>query len=320
MNVDIESDNGEAFVRLDGTMGHVGLQFLGNDIYQGGLVYNIAGDYVRLLSDASADIRVYNNSVVINEDSNDVDFRCEGADDANLLVVDAANNKVGIGLAIPQAKFQVYYNNAFDTGAYVFRATRQGSSKLSVYTNGGVAVGTLTTPPDDGLYVEGYSRLNGYVGIGMLPSSYQLQLSLNSAAKPTSSSWTISSDKRLKKNIKSIDRALDKMMKLQGILYQWKDPATQGNMKGTYMGMIAQDVERIFPEWVGKDTRGYKTITVIGFEALAVEAIRELKKDNEKARAEDRKKIAELSDQYAALNRKYQALEKKLENLAKGSK
>jgi len=74
---------------------------------------------------------------------------------------------------------------------------------------------------------------------------------------------------------------LDKMLRLRGISYQWKDPESQGNMAGTYMGMIAQDVEKVFPEWVSTNQDGYKGVGFIGFEALTVEAIRELKLEND---------------------------------------
>gem|GEM_PF-4431006 len=127
---------------------------------------------------------------------------------------------------------------------------------------------------------------NGYVGIGLTnPPAYQLQLSLDSAAKPNGGSWTASSDIRLKTNIKPIDKPLDKILALKGVSFQWKDPAAHGNLTLPRLGLIAQDVEPIFPEWVGTDPQGYKTLTIFGFEALTVEAIRELKRENEEIKA-----------------------------------
>ena len=37
----------------------------------------------------------------------------------------------------------------------------------------------------------------------------------------------------------------------------------------------------MFPEWVSSDPEGYKEITIRGFEALAIEALRELKNEIE---------------------------------------
>lgn len=126
-----------------------------------------------------------------------------------------------------------------------------------------------------------YMPGNVGIGSGMWSPAYQLQLSANSAAKPTSNVWTIVSDRRLKKNIKPIYGALDKMLKLKGRTFEWKEPEKQGNYTGEIMGLIAQEVEEAFPKWIKTNNEGYKDLTVIGFEALTAEAIRELKQKNE---------------------------------------
>jgi hypothetical protein len=50
--------------------------------------------------------------------------------------------------------------------------------------------------------------------------------------------------------------------------------------------MIAQDVEKVFPEWVGTDSEGFKTLSPRGFEALSVEGMRALKKENDDLRSQ----------------------------------
>jgi hypothetical protein len=40
-------------------------------------------------------------------------------------------------------------------------------------------------------------------------------------------------------------------------------------------------VEKVFPDWVSSDREGYKELTIRGFEALAIEALRELKNEIE---------------------------------------
>ena len=154
-------------------------------------------------------------------------------------------------------------------------------------------------------------RLNeggGDVGIGKSPS-FQLHLSRNSAAKPTSNVWTISSDERLKKNIKAIDGALDDLLRLRGVTYQWRDPESQGRMNGTYTGMIAQDVERVFPEWIGQDANGYKTLTVIGFEGIVVEALRELREEKDRQLRKEELQIEGLRRQVTAMQERLARLE-----------
>jgi hypothetical protein len=143
------------------------------------------------------------------------------------------------------------------------------------------------------------------IGAGSDSSRFQLQLSQNSAAKPTSNTWTVSSDARLKTNVQTLRDCLEKLLRLRGASYQWIDPASQGNMAGTYPGLIAQEVEPVFPEWVGVDSRGYKTLTVIGFEGIVVEALRELRSEKDEQIAALEHQAAERS---AALEHDVQTL------------
>jgi hypothetical protein len=55
-------------------------------------------------------------AVVFNDAGADVDFRVEGDTDANLLFVDAGNDRVGIGVATPQNKFQIDDGGVSATG------------------------------------------------------------------------------------------------------------------------------------------------------------------------------------------------------------
>jgi hypothetical protein len=137
------------------------------------------------------------------------------------------------------------------------------------------------------------------VGIGMTRPGYQLQLSLDSAGKPTSGTWTNPSDIRLKKNIHTIAGGLDTLLALHGVEFEWKDPAQFANFSTPHMGFIAQEVEQVVPYWIGTDRQGYKTITIGGFEALAVEALRQLKKENEELKA----KTAEYERQIEKLEK-----------------
>lgn len=60
--------------------------------------------------------------------------------------------------------------------------------------------------------------------------------------------WTYTSDMRLKDNITTLDDAhgLDAIRKLRPVTYTWKD--IHQKEKGTQIGFIAQEVEKIFPE------------------------------------------------------------------------
>jgi len=101
------------------------------------------------------------------------------------------------------------------------------------------------------------------------------------AFKPGGGAWGTLSDERLKQEITPLADAVERLLQLKPISFEWKEPEKQGNLTGPQMGFLAQDVEAVFPEWVGVDPQGYKTLTIRGFEALAVEALKRLKEEND---------------------------------------
>jgi hypothetical protein len=110
----------------------------------------------------------------------------------------------------------------------------------------------------------------------VLNPTFKLQLEFDSAAKPGTNTWTIASDARLKKDIEPLGGALDRLLQLRGVTFKWIEPEKHGNRTNTEIGFIAQEVEPVIPHWVVTDANGYKNLNIGGFEALAVEALREL--------------------------------------------
>ena len=93
------------------------------------------------------------------------------------------------------------------------------------------------------------------------------------------------SDRVLKTNIKPITGALDKVLQLNGVSFDWKATGEAG------IGFIAQDVEKIFPEFVDSDSiTGLKSINYGNLTTPIVEAIKEQQGQIEALQAE----IAEL--------------------------
>jgi len=176
---------------------------------------------------------------------------------------------------------------------------------------------------DDGTLAAWGSNTNGYtnvpsgtftsLGVGYScilairsdppPLDAALRLYADSALKPGSNTWTIWSDRRLKKNIEPLSGALDRLLQLRGATFNWLNPATQGGITGTQMGLIADEVARVFPQWVGRDAKGYQTLTVGGFEALTTEAFRELRAEKDRQLAERDCELETLRSEIAELKR-----------------
>ena len=102
------------------------------------------------------------------------------------------------------------------------------------------------------------------------------------------------SDKRLKENIKTIDSALEKVMKLKGVTFDWKDKEDILDKEGKPIkikkwkhdvGFIAQDVQKVIPELVRENDNGMLSMRHQGIAPILLEAIKELKAEIEKLKS-----------------------------------
>ena len=88
------------------------------------------------------------------------------------------------------------------------------------------------------------------------------------------------SDKRYKENIKPVTNALDKVSKLQGVTFDWKESESILDIKED-IGFIAQDVQEVLPELVRENEDGKLSLRDKGIVPILVEAIKELKAEIE---------------------------------------
>jgi|LWDU01.1.fsa_nt_gi hypothetical protein len=95
---------------------------------------------------------------------------------------------------------------------------------------------------------------------------------------------TFASDYRLKKNIEPIESALDKVLGITGVNFEWKSKE-EGNDHfaggtGKRIGLIAQDVEKVLPEVVFKEGE-YYGLNYSPLVSLLIEAVKERQKQIE---------------------------------------
>ena len=63
--------------------------------------------------------------------------------------------------------------------------------------------------------------------------------------------------------------------RLRGVSFEWRENAPPGHA-GTDLGVIAQEVEEVFPELVRTGPEGHKTVNYLGLIAPLIEALKEL--------------------------------------------
>ena len=92
------------------------------------------------------------------------------------------------------------------------------------------------------------------------------------------------SDQRLKENVVNIPNALDKVMDINGVEFDWSSEyiETHGGEDEWFnrkhqVGVIAQEVEKVLPEVVADRPDGYKAVRYEQLTALLIEAVKELK-------------------------------------------
>jgi len=121
----------------------------------------------------------------------------------------------------------------------------------------------------------------------------------------TAMEFLVNSDERFKKNISHIgrERSLTNVMKLAPVEYELQQisVATESDTLSTeeavlfnessaefgktQFGLIAQDVEAIYPELVYEDGNGYKSVNYIGLIPLLIQSIQELTAEVEELKA-----------------------------------
>jgi hypothetical protein len=208
----------------------------------------------------------------------------------NVVTFDGGD-RVGIGTAAPagdlmldingsfgcssgQARMRLLGSELIDAGDFILRIRSGGST---VAFDGGDNVGIGTVTPICALDVNGDARVTG-----------TLQYF----------SMVFSSDRRLKKDIGDIDNALDRALALKGVSYRWKQVPEGHDPDATRFGFVADEVEKVFPEWVGTGSDGMKYVRGENLAALTIEAMREL---DERLRA--------LTEENARLTERIQKLD-----------
>jgi hypothetical protein len=186
----------------------------------------------------------------------------------------------------------VFKSGVADFGAYInLNSTSTGGA---VYVNGKEALwsdGSSYSWGYDGTYNVFARKVS--VGTTGSPGIYTLYVAGNAYSTGT---WG-TSDIRWKKNLQPIGNVIPDILLLNGYRFNWrKDEFPEMNFDNDeQIGLVAQDVEKIFPELVKTDDKGYKAVSYEKLSVLLLEGMKAQQKqiDAQNSRIENLEKLVQ---------------------------
>ena len=234
----------------------------------------------------------------------DYSFSTRTGNVTNTRAVIKNNGNFGLGTSIPQSKFHLVGGDfrIEDNGRIEWRdgttlnSTIRFSTQDLYITNSNPSGHLfLETKRELRLRLNGITKLmvddTGNVGIHTLAPAYDFQVAGN---MDVTGEFSSASDKRLKRDFKKIDNALEKLSNLKPVSYYFRhDEFPEMHLsERRKMGLIAQEVVEVFPELVSDDGKtkdgkidNLMSVNYVELIPVLIQAINDLKHDLDKSKA-----------------------------------
>lgn len=183
----------------------------------------------------------------------------------------------GVALSMGSSNTNMSYIRQNGNGIFEWQTYNGGNSGNLLFQRYGGNVGIGSSSPSVKLDVSGDLRITGgALGVNRAPSSTDGRIDASNDIVAYSTS-----DRRLKENITKIENPLEKISKIRGVEFDWipltkfQERTIHGN-KGHDIGVIAQEVEEIYPLMVEERARNnFKAVRYEKLIPLLLEGIKE---------------------------------------------
>jgi hypothetical protein len=217
------------------------------------------------------------NSKTINGVGN---INITGVATASSFVGNITGNVIGnvTGTATTASHTTITNDNSSSTNNYLtFVSASSGNRPQKVNSGGLVYVPSTNKLTTGGSVTIGGDLLsNGKLTVSGISSFAN---GINCIGIITATDFNSSSDLNLKKNIHQIDNPLNKITQINGVSFEWKSDERKA------LGVIAQEVESIFPELISSSQDGYLSLNYNGLIAVLIESVKELKQEIEELKS-----------------------------------
>jgi hypothetical protein len=215
----------------------------------------------------------------------------------NRVRINGDNGNFGIGTESPQARLHNVGTTRLDGEIQL------GAQTLSGATGSNVTLQRFAGANSSNVVLEmGSAGVSAFLiqnnGVGRIYMD-----NTGAAAKPGGGAWAALSDERSKNDIQPLTGTLDRLLQLKGHAYTYKSEFVKDGraLPGTQIGLVAQEVEAIFPDWVSTGPDGLKQVTERSTTALMVEALRDLRAEKDSQIATKDAQIATLEERLAKI-------------------
>ena len=106
-----------------------------------------------------------------------------------------------------------------------------------------------------------------------LASTIENQTGTDTYATLLAEGFTSASDKNLKNNIIELENTLEKVIQMRGVYHHWND---KNQSEKRQIGVIAQEVQAVYPELVQQGDNGYLSVNYPKLTAVLLQSIKEL--------------------------------------------
>lgn len=218
------------------------------------------------------------------------------------LSIDDAG-RVGIGTTSPSRKLEVRSNIDAEIG---IGSDSTNGRLWTLQSSNGEAGGQVSGSFQIIDRTEDVSRVlidvAGRVGIGTSTPDQTLSVG-GDASKPGGGSWAVYCDPRLKHDIHPMTGTLDKLLSLHGYSFEYNTDAVASGrgLPGRQIGLMADEVERVFPDWISLNDEGYRSVTERATTALMIESLRDLRQEKDAQIAVLKRENRDLAERLARL-------------------